>query len=64
MFIYYLSGLIVSFILYMHDTYKEGIITIRIIKGLCIVTLLSWIGVVYYIFSSLNDDKTIWRRKP
>ena len=63
MFVFYLLGLILSFILYMYEAYKGGIITIRVIKGVCIAALLSWIGVLYYIFTGLNEDKIIWKRK-
>lgn len=60
---FYLFGAFISFILYLYDTYKGGIMTVRHLKGICIAVILSWIGVSYFIFSTFDDNKTLWRKK-
>lgn len=60
----YIIGVILSLSLYLSFGIKKGVITMSDLFIIVVAAVISWIGVVVYLFNYVDFDQIIiWRRK-
>lgn len=65
LFTIYWIGILISFCLFLFESIKTGEVTVKSLIASLFLSVLSWIGVSFFILESLKnfEDKVIWRKK-
>lgn len=60
----YLIGVVLSFTLYLRFGIRKGRISLSDLFIILLASMVSWFGVIIYLFSYVDFDSIIiWRRK-